>query len=64
MSQPDGRAIHECPICKRLTDTDELLDNAGLCMRCDHEQSEVMLEASTPKEREEDDDESTTETVS
>ena len=56
VSQPDGIDRYECPICKHLTPADELLDCSGLCFRCDQEQSEVMVEASTPKEREEEND--------
>lgn len=56
MSQPDGIDRAECPICKRLTDTDELLDNAGLCMRCDHEQTEVINDVRATEPQGEEDD--------
>ena len=49
----------ECPICHELTPADELLDNSGLCARCDHEQQEVMMDNRTI-EKEEEIDESET----
>jgi hypothetical protein len=57
MSSPDGIERYECPICKRLTPADELLDCSGLCFRCDHEQQEVMADNKTEEteEREEED---------
>ena len=46
----------ECPICHTLTDAEELLDNSGLCMRCDNEQQEVMTDNRTIEKEEKEDD--------
>lgn len=56
MSSPDGIERYECPICHHFVSADELLDNGGLCMRCDHEQQEVMADNRTIEKEEETDD--------
>ena len=56
MSQPDGINRYECPICHKPTDAEELLNNSGLCMRCDNEQQEVMMDNKTVEKEEEHDE--------